>query len=93
MKQFALVALICLNAALIVALVAGPSASTASGQVLGSNYLVVSGHVDDDTEAVYIIDLSQRRLSGLVMTRSGVQGIGPAGGRDLLRDFGRTGRR
>ncbi|HET6430246.1 MAG TPA: hypothetical protein VFJ30_17650 [Phycisphaerae bacterium] len=93
MKQFILVALICLNAALIVALVAGPPTPKAYGQVMGSNYLVVSGRVDGDTEAVYMIDLSNRRLAGLIMTREGPKAIGPVGGRDLMRDFGRTGNR
>ena len=93
MKQLILVTLICFNAALIVALVAGPAAPKANAQVLGANFLVVTGNIDDNTDAVYILDLANRRLSGLKMERKDVMGIGPAGGRDLLRDFGRTGRR
>jgi len=93
MKQFLLVALICLNAALVVTLVFGATAERAYGQAMGSNYLVITGHINTDHDAVWILSLAERRLSGLRWnkTTKRLAAIGPSGGRDLRRDFSRRG--
>lgn len=95
MKQLLLVSLICLNAALVVALTYGPTTPKAYGQVIGSNYLVVTGHINEDNDALWIIDLRDRKLAALRFdkTRKQLAGIAPAGGRDLTRDFKRRSRR
>ena len=91
MKHFLIVALICINAALVVGLVFGAANERAYGQVLGANYLIITGEIGDDYEAVWILSLADRRLAGLKMdrTKKRMVGIGPQRGRDLTRDFGR----
>jgi len=94
MKQFIIVALVCINAALIVALVFGAANQKAYGQLLGSNYLVITGQVASDEDAVWILNLGERRRVALRWNKSSkrLMVIGPSGGRDLRRDFGRRGR-
>ena len=96
MKNAVLVALICLNAALAVALAAEALAPPANAQVIGggTSYLMVTGRVGSNFEAVYVLDLASRRLVGLRYDRNrrpspGMVVIGPVGGRPLKRDFGR----
>ena len=89
MKRAAIVALLCLNAALLVMLVAGSGTEQkAYGQVIASNYLVVTGNYD----AIYILDLSTRRLAAWRYEKRkrpyGMRAV--AAGRELLRDFGRS---
>jgi len=93
MKRAAIVALLCVNAVLLVMLVAGPGAAPkAYGQVIGSNYLVVTGNIYSDYDAIYILDLSTRRLAAWRYEKRkrpyGMSAV--AAGRELLRDFGRT---
>ena len=92
MKHTAIVALICLNAALLAALLLGASTEPAYGQVIGANYLVITGNVNEDNDAVYILDLATRRLAAWRWdkTRKRLAPISAGGGRDLLRDFNRT---
>lgn len=92
MKHALIVALICLNAALVAALVFGAGTQKAYGQVIGSNYLIITGHVNEDHDAVYILDLSSRRLAAWRWdkTRKRLASVSSGGGRDLLRDFNRS---
>jgi len=94
MKKTVIVALVCVNAALLVALVAGTGAQPAYGQVLGANYLVVTGNVSADYDGIYVLDLATRRLAAWrYETRRRPMGLVSVGrGRELLRDFGRASR-
>ena len=91
MKRTIIAALICLNAALVVALVFGATTERAYGQVMGSNYLVLTGNVNENNDAVYVLDLSTRRLAAwrFDRTRKRLIAIAAGGGRDLMRDFNR----
>ena len=93
MKRAAIVALLCLNAALLVMLVAGSGTEQkAYGQVIASNYLVVTGNIYSDYDAIYILDLSTRRLAAWRYEKRkrpyGMRAV--AAGREMLRDFGRS---
>ena len=92
MKKVAIVALMCLNAVLLVALIAGVATEKAYGQVVGANYLVVTGNIYADYDAVYVLDLSTRRLAAWRYEKRkkpfGFRAV--SRGRDLLADFERT---
>ena len=96
MRNVLVVALMCLNAALLMALIAGWGPEKAYGQVVGANYLVVTGNLGADDDAIYAIDLSQRRLAAwrydTEQDPSRLVCITPHGGRDLRRDFKHSGR-
>ena len=96
MRNVLVVALMCLNAALLVALIAGWAPEKAYGQVVGANYLVVTGNIQADYDAIYAIDLAQRRLAAWRYDTDRdpprLVCITPNGGRDLRRDFKRSGR-
>ncbi len=97
MKKAIVVALMCLNAVLVVALIAGARTEKAYGQVLGANYLVVTGNIQANYDAVYVIDLASRKLAAWRYEKdkkpAGVVSITPGGGRELRRDFGRAARK
>jgi len=92
MKQGIVIGLICLNAALVVMLVFGSAAQPAYGQAMGASYLVISGHIGDYYDAVYIVDLANRRLSGVRYDKQSkrIAGLEPRGGRELGVDFNRA---
>lgn len=94
MKKAVIVALLCLNAALLVSLIAGTGTEPAYGQVIGSNFLVVTGNIYGDYDAIYVLDLASRRLAAWRWEKTRKPyGLRPvAAGRELLRDFGRAGR-
>lgn len=91
MKKTLIVALMCLNAALLVALIAGVGTEKAYGQVIGANYLVVTGNIYGENDAVYVLDLSSRRLVGWWWEKSKrplrMQPV--SRGLDLLAEFDR----
>jgi len=90
MKKAVIVTLVCVNAALLAALVLGAGAPKAEAQVFrgGADYLMMTGHIGTDWDAVYIIDLAQRRLAAWQFnkTRKRLVAIGV---RDLKNDFRR----
>ncbi len=94
MKKAVIVALLCLNAALLVTLIAGPGTQQAQAQVIGSNFLIVTGNIYSDYDAIYVLDLASRRLAAWrYEKRRKPYGLRPVkAGRELLRDFGRAGR-
>ena len=93
-RSIAVAVLVCLNAALVVALVFGTTSQTAHAQVVGANYLVTTGQINADNDAVWVLDLASRRLAALRFdkTKKRLVAIGPTGGRDLRRDFSRASR-
>ena len=96
MRKVIIVALMCLNAALLVVLIAGRTPQRAYGQVVSANYLAVTGNIKADYDALYVINLAQRRLVALRYETEGdpprIIRITPRGGRDLRRDFKHSGR-
>jgi len=93
MKKTLIVALMCLNAALVVGLIAGTGAEKAYGQVVGANYLVVTGNIYGDYDAIYVLDLATRRLAAWRYDKTRKPfGLKPVTqGRSLMADFGRAG--
>ena len=91
MNKTLLVGLLCLNAVLVVALVARTGPAPAYGQFAGANYLVVTGKAGGN-DAVYVLDLASRRLTAWRAQRANkdIRLLKAANRRELLRDFGRS---
>ena len=93
MRTVIIVVLVCINVALLLALMLG-SAHTprAHGQVIrgGSDYIMVSGKIRTNDDAVYVIDLRTRRMAGVRYDKPNRRLI-IIPGRDLGRDFRRAG--
>ena len=89
MKRRIVILLLCINAALLAALIWSATERPAYGQALGTDYVVVTGHVGVEWDAVYVLDLAKRRLAafGVDKTRMRVRAF--VGWRDLVRDFQR----
>jgi len=63
MKQVMIVALVCVNIALVLALVFGLNEPAAQAQIKGNaDYMVVTGKVNDTVDAVYILDIANLKL-------------------------------
>ncbi len=88
-KSTWLALLICLNLLLItgIALVGyTPRVAMAQGTGLAGNYMIVSGEIQDEFDALYLIDLPERTLHVFYFIK-GSKEIQWAGYRDLERDF------
>ena len=90
MKQVILVALACLNAGLLVALVFNAGAPTAEAQIVGggADYLVMTGAIAKNYDALYVLDLSTRQIAAWQFDKKN-NALKLVGRRSLLRDFGR----
>ncbi len=90
MKKATIVALACVNVVLLAALVLGAMQTPAYGQVVGGgrNYMMITGHISDDYDALYVIDLARRRMIGLKFDRTDKELVGIRG-RELREDFNR----
>ena len=93
MKQAIIVGLVCVNAALLVALAFGSTAAPAWGQTIAgrSDYLVISGHISRDNDALFMIDTATRQLAVLKFDKQNRR-LAMAARRDLALDFQRRGR-
>ena len=91
MKKALIVALVCVNVALLAALVLTAGASKANAQAYrgAADYLMVSGKIGTDWEAVYLLDLGRRRLLGFRFDKTSQQML-PIRGRILANDFRRN---
>jgi len=88
-KTLLLVALIVLNAVLVLALVARtsqPRLAWAQGTGLNENYLIVTAEVRDQYDAVYLLDTRSRYLHAFWFDL-GRRQLQYAGFRDLERGF------
>ena len=89
MKNVVVVALLCLNAALLVALVFEAGTPPAQGQIIGggTNYLMMTGKIGTDYDALYVVDLAKQRL---IMWRydHARKHMVKVARRDFTRDFG-----
>ncbi|MFQ5805082.1 MAG: hypothetical protein ACE5I3_01390 [Phycisphaerae bacterium] len=88
-KQMCLSVLVCVNLILLTAIVLcsySPPAAYAQGTSLADDYVVVAGEIQDQHDALYIIDVRNRILHVLYYER-GTKRLRYAASRDLERDF------
>ena len=87
MKRLAIILLVCINVALL-ALVLGKTLPRAEAQTMrgASDYLLMTGRIDQDEEVLYVIDVARRRLGTMRYDRTQGRMV-PYGSRDLTRDF------
>ena len=87
-----LAALLCLNLVLAAVLVLHslpPRTAAAQGTGLGGNFLAVTGEIQSEFDALYLMDLQNRTLH-VFYFQKGSQDLQYAGYRDLERDFRNT---
>ena len=87
MKKLAIIALVCVNVALL-ALVLGRALPEARAQTVrgASNYLLTTGQIENDYDVVYVMDLSKRQLKAWQFDRTKKK-LQILRGRDLVKDF------
>ena len=88
-KSTALAALICLNLILLTAICLSSyslPAATAQGTGLAANYMVVTGEIQDEYDALYIVDLRARTLHAFYWDKGRKQLV-YSDWRSLERDF------
>lgn len=81
--------LVCVNLVLLTGIVlfgVPPRAALAQGTSLAGNYLVVTGQIQSQFDALYLIDLRERTLHVFYFMK-GSNELQWAGYRDLERDF------
>jgi len=91
-KRSIIVALVGLNLFLLIAVVSGSySLPSALAQRRGSSgdYVAVTCRVDNDYDAIYIIDLAERALHCFIPNRDRSGRVVYAGVRNLVADFER----
>jgi hypothetical protein len=90
MKKAAIMALVCINVALLLGLLLGSGVPEAKAQgLLQWDYLMVSSlQPGRNVEAIYIIDLARSRLAAVRYDRAKKRMV-VIGARDLRRDFSR----
>lgn len=87
MKKALIAALVCINVALVLALMAGNGAGTAKAQVIqGPSYLMVTGGKNAGSDGLYLLDLANHKLLAMKFNTSNKQ-MEPYMLRDLKRDF------
>jgi len=92
MKRALVVTLVCINATLLLALVIGVNASDAKAQgMVGArtDYLIMTGHVANDNDAVYVIDVRRQGMIAFRFDRTKKKLIAYRRGRKLKTDFRR----
>ena len=89
MKRILIVSLVCINVVLLGALLFEAAAPRADAQVIGggTDYIVLTGHVGTDWDAVYVIDLASRRLAAWRLEKSRRPRLVAFGVRELTADF------
>ena len=89
MKKPLIVALVCINVALLAALI-GVNLNRAEAQTLrgGNDYILVTAKIEAAFDAVYVIDMRSRRLAAWRFDRTAKRLI-PYKGRTLETDFKR----
>lgn len=81
--------LVCLNLVLLTGIVLctySPPTAFAQGTSLAGDYMVVAGEIQDQHDALYIIDVRNRLLHVLYFDR-GSKSLRYAASRDLEQDF------
>jgi hypothetical protein len=88
-RNAVLTLLICVNLILLTGVVfvtASPRVATAQPTGLAGNYLTVTGEIQEEFDALYLIDLSERTLHAFYF-RKGTNDLQYAGYRNLELDF------
>lgn len=88
-KNTWLTLLICVNLVLFTAIVlvgTAPRAAQAQGIGLADNYMMVAGEVQDDLDALYLVDMKERTLHTFFF-RKGTYDLEYGGFRLLEQDF------
>ena len=90
MKRTLIITLACINVALLAALVLATVSHEAKAQVYrgGADYLMMTGQIGTDWDAVYVIDLGQRRMLGWRLEKAKKRLVAFRG-RHLKNDFRR----
>ena len=88
MRKGLIVLLVCVNVGLLAALLAGTGVPRAEAQVVGGgrDYLMMTGHIADDRDALWVLDLARRRLAAFRFD-SKKNRLLPYRGRELKEDF------
>lgn len=90
-KRSIIVLLVGLNLTLLATLILfsySPPAAYAQAAPLGQNYLMVAGQIRSGVDALYVIDLSQRRIHVFLPNRNQAsRTIFHEGYRDLQKEF------
>ncbi|HWL94151.1 MAG TPA: hypothetical protein VNT79_11520 [Phycisphaerae bacterium] len=90
-KKALIVALLGLNLAMAATLILSswdPPAAFAQAAPLGQNYAIVAGEIRDGVDALYVLDLANRRMHVFLPNRDqNNRRMFHAGYRDLQRDF------
>ena len=91
MRRTLIVALLCVNGALLLALVINAGETRATAQVFGgaADYLLATGQISAATEALYVVDLARQRLMAFHYDRT-TRRMTPITGRRLQDDFRQT---
>lgn len=89
-KATCLTVLICLNLALLTGLVfattSPPIANAQAATGLSKNYMIVTGEVQNEYDAVYLVDMATKKLYAFTWDR-GRRQLKLVSGRELRRDF------
>ena len=93
-KRIVIVALVCVNVALVAAVALVASAPPANAQVIGAgvDYLVVTGRLSENQAAVYIVDLAKQSMAAFDFDKTAKK-LRAIDGRSLQNDFRVRGRR
>ena len=92
MKKILIAVLVCVNLALLAALMLGSGAPMATGQVAGggTDYLVTTAQYNrGNVDALYILDLGKRRLAGWTFDKDRGRLVQFRGRKSLTQDFRR----
>ena len=95
MKTTVIVLLVCLNVGLLGTLVfqampqANAQASGTAAQAVRPNYLMITGHVEQNEDAIYIIDVNSGKMLGWEFDHDNRRLEQIRLGRDLTKDFRR----
>lgn len=88
MKKFIVVALLCVNAALLAALALAGNAPAHGQAIMQNDYMMVSGRTGSDYDSVYVLDLGKQKLCALRIDKTSKKFVWfPA--HDLKPDFKR----
>lgn len=91
-KRTLIVTLVGLNLALLGALILGSyslPAAYAQRAGVASNFVAITARANTDYDALYMVDLGQRRLHCFVPNRDHSGNVQYIGSRDLKQDFSR----
>jgi len=91
-KRTGIAALVCLNLLLLTGIILcsySPPTAYAQGTSLASDYMVVAAEIQNEHDALYILDVRNRLLHVLYFDRGRKQ-LRYAASRDLERDFRRN---